>query len=380
MPRKLSKSKLVLGALSFASVIALTLGVVAAQGFGFIQRNRSDTAGGAPAKRGQPAAVTPQQLARLQEKIALVTGILDARKAEAEATGLANGWRQPYTEMLLPLSLDDLKQVGQADSLSQLSILAAETKVAAAKRAATPNALGSSSTDLVYVPIPPCRFVDTRFVGGAINGIRGYDLVTNGSTYGGSAACDPTALFGVGENSFGALAMNVTVVLPAANGGYVGIKPQAATPVTSSINWYEPNSILANTGIFTTDQTGAAAEFVVETSSSVHVLLDILGAFIAPEATPLNHQILLTSEAVAAGATFTILSPTCPVGFQVVGGGHRSSSFSGPAQLASSRPAANNSPGVVTGFNAATQWLVQGTAGGAITMESYVMCAQVPGR
>lgn len=372
MPRKISRSRLVLGALSFASVMALTLGVAAQSGF--FQQNRNEPSRVRPAaQKAQPAGVTPKRLARLQEKIALVTGILDARQAEAEANGLASGWRQAYLEMLLPLSLDDLQQLGSAGSLSQLSTLAAETKVAATKGGATITAIGSSTEDLVYVPIAPCRYVDTRNVVGPINGTRGYDLFNNGSTYGGNAACNPTALFGVGENSFGALAMNFTIVVPTAPAGFGAIKPSAAAPATSAINWYEAGAILANQGIYTMDQTGSANEFVVETSSSVHVIIDIFGAFVAPEATALDTVVV--STALSFTSTFDFDSPACPTGYSYQGSGHNWTSGSTDVWFW------QVSPNVTSGVPDRTTCRGNvNRAGASSTITCYAVCARVPGR
>lgn len=67
--------------------------------------------------------------------------------------------------------------------------------------------------DLVYKPISPCRFIDTRSVGGPINGTRSFNLNLTGATYGGQAACNPIALIG-SDILIGGFAANLTTSSP----------------------------------------------------------------------------------------------------------------------------------------------------------------------
>lgn len=337
-------------------------------------------AGQAPAAKG-PKAITSEQLVKVHKRVALVTDILNRHQAEAEAIGLASGWRQAYLETLLPLSLESLQRVRSARNLNEVSTLADEEKgsqsiAATTPTAITPTAIGSDNTDLVYVPITPCRFVDTRITGGRIvgaPGTRGFDLANSGSSYGGSAACNPTVLFGVGENSFGALAINFTIVDPVGAPGFGAIKPDAGAPVTSAINWYEAGAVIANQGIFTMDQTTATNEFIVEASQSPNVVLDIFGAFVAPEATALGVTTEQTAWSVAApGNTFNVTA-TCPAGFSVTGGGwnHNSGNFDAVSVTQSSKSGGNG-------------WQCRGvhTGAGAITQSGFceAICSRIPGR
>src|SRR5690242_19361613 len=78
---------------------------------------------------------------------------------------------------------------------------------------ATPKLLGDASTDLVYRPITPCRYIDTRNVGGPISGFRDFDLHNTGTTYGGSGSCDPkSAAPGGDPANIGAVAFNLAIV------------------------------------------------------------------------------------------------------------------------------------------------------------------------
>jgi hypothetical protein len=348
----------------FATAVALlTIGAAA-------QRPSSPgNSAQAPGRQGEPQgrAISAQQKANLHARMELARAIVDRHQPEAEARGLAIGWRQALLETLLPLSLQSLTNVQGADSMEALS-------AAVASESLEPQAFGSTTEDLVYKPIVPCRYIDTRNVGGKISGFRGYDLAFSGATYGGLAACNPTALFGVGQNSFGAIVMNMTIVHPLGAPGFAAIKPTQVAPTTSLINWYQsgPAVQVANQGILTMDQTAAANEFWIQTSDPVDVIIDIFGAFIAPNATPLDCvTTAATVQNVAAGGTFGITPPACPAGYAQVAIGCRSPSY-------------NSANWAITGF------YQPGTGGGscwgsnitgsAQNYEAYARCCRIPGR
>jgi hypothetical protein len=98
--------------------------------------------------------------------------------------------------------------------------------------------------------------------------------------------------------------MNVTIVDPSTSPGFLAIKPTAAAPTTSLINWYEagPAVQAANQGIVTIDQdVPTAAEFVIVASGPVHVIVDIFGAFIAPQWGTIATNVEFVGVAPAAG-------------------------------------------------------------------------------
>lgn len=265
--------------------------------------------------------ISHKQMERLEARIATATAIVRRLEREAKPRGLASGWRQATLETLLPLSLEGLRQVEQ--QAFNLDALASATKGAAED----PQALGDTNKDLVYTPITPCRFIDTRNAGGKINGVRGFDVDLTGSTYGGVAACDPTSLFGkVPADAIGALAMNVTLfdTSTASTPGFVAVKPAAASPTTSLLNWYDRGPVVqvANQGIVSLYQANSGSDdFVIQTSDAVHIIVDIFGAFIMPQATALQTQHPFESVVVANLAAGELESPVCPAGYALTGGG-----------------------------------------------------------
>jgi len=191
-------------------------------------------------------------------------------------------------------------------------------------------AFGGLSTELVYIPLTPCRFIDTRNVGGPLAGTRGFDLDLTGSTYGGSAACDPSASVSNNANNIGAIAINVAIVSPTVAPGFIGARPAGATTTTALVNWYESGAAVqaSNAGVVTTDQTGAANE-IEFFGSATQFIVDVFGVFAAPTATALDciYGTRATSNIPANGVANTF-APACPVGYTKVDISCDASSFS----------------------------------------------------
>lgn len=348
--------------LALVALVVLSAGVASAQATAVPTGDRIVT---------QAAGFTPEQIANMKERISLATTLVDRLEAEARSLGRADTWRQTNLEALLSMPASGLRSLRSIRSVDALD--AAITS--GTGFTSTPADFGSTTEDLVYKPIAPCRFIDTRNVGGKINGTRGFDINLTGASYGGLAACDPTALFGVNENSFGGIAMNMTIVDPTDAPGFGAIKPTAASPVTSLINWYQSGASVqaANQGIVTMDQTGAAPEFVIQTSGAVHVIIDIFGAFIAPNATPLDclaptalQASYVTANNVTTGYLYSL---ECPATHTITGGACYSSS--NPTYMLATGTSSNQ-----------LQWFcqVRNLSGVDTTTYVWARCCRVPGR
>ena len=259
--------------------------------------------------------ITPRQRENTEARIELATAIVQRFDAEAKARALSADWQRSALETLLPLSFKALERVSQ--ETADLESLAAAT--AAVRN--DPNLLGDPDEDLVFTPIAPCRFIDTRsYAAGAINGTREFDLDVAASTYGGLGVCGAAAL-NVSGDAIGAIAANLTIVSPAGAPGYLAVKPTGAAPLSSLLNWYDagPSVQVANAGIFQT--ANGVFNFVIQTSVSTHVIMDILGAFIEPEATALQTQVLTSSVDIPNQSDGGLESPDCPPGYVLTGGG-----------------------------------------------------------
>jgi hypothetical protein len=261
--------------------------------------------------------ITPELAQSALDRAARAFAIIDGVASEAKARGLGAGWRQSMLEALLPLDVESLRRI--EEQARTLDLLSAAITAAAPER----PTLGTSSGDFTFTPITPCRFVDTRNAAGKLAGVRIYGLYdVSGALYGGSGACDPDALLGVGFSQILALAMNVTIVDTSTAGapGYLAVKPDTSSPTTSLLNWYD-----TGTGVQVANQVIVKAgvdRFVIETSGAVHVIVDIFGGFVVPQATPIQTiQLPTVLMPVGVNQTAQILSAACTSGYALVGGG-----------------------------------------------------------
>ncbi|WP_056176299.1 hypothetical protein, partial [Lysobacter sp. Root604] len=182
-----------------------------------------------------------------------------------------------------------------------------------------PNALGDAATDLVFVPISPCRLFDTRLAGGAIaaNTVRSFDVtaVSDYSFQGGAASnCN-----GVGAaGSFAAAVINFTTVTPSA-AGYITAFPFGTTqPLAATVN-YGGGDIRGNLATVALDQGASANELSVYSFAQTHLVGDIIGYFINPQATALQCvEVDGTVLNLAAGAAGNAFAGSCPAGYTAV--------------------------------------------------------------
>lgn len=355
------KSRRFLGSVVLFAAVALLATPLGAQ------RNQQSSKSGASGdpSRGRPRRLTPTQADNLQERIAATMRIVDRFEGEARALGRASGWRQATVDALLSLSLAELRQVEQ----SAVSADGLPAAISAAN--ADPQLLGDPAEDLVYTPVNPCRFSDTRVIGGKITGFRGYDMDNNGAVYGGTAACHPPTIFGVANaDEVPAAVINVTLIDTTIAPGFVAIKPNALSTISSINNWYDVGQFVqnSNTAIASIEQDLAVAdEFVIQTSAPVHVITDIFGVFLPPEATALEQAFPSASVVIPSGQFGFVVTPACPAGFVITGG-----------QCASSE----NKPELTDTKIESGGWYcgARNTGGGVLSVTATAICSRVPGR
>ena len=230
------------------------------------------------------------------------------------------------------------------------------------------RALGEAGTDLVFVPITPCRLLDTRLAGGEIaaNSSRGFD-VSGAASFtaqgGDAAACN------LGSVDFAAAAINFTVVTPAAAGYLTAFPFGAAQPLAATVN-YTAGDIRGNFGIVRLDQGAAAQEMALYTFAQTHVVADIVGYFAAPVATAFDCVDRVGSTVtIGAGSNQGVFAPACLTGYTAVGGGCSASSTN--AKLITARTIGSSN-------NHFCLYLNQGSGG--IDVIAQTRCCRVPGR
>lgn len=184
-------------------------------------------------------------------------------------------------------------QVRSAMSVAALvaAVLISSTVTAAASGSGSGNAgpqstsharaasTGATSSETSFVPITPCRIVDTRrALDGAVaaRSTRTFVAATDGqlglAAQGGSGSGCPV--------SIAATAVQADVVAVGATGsGYLTVFPgDAAAPLASWLNFRDGKAI-ANGGTITLSGDGGST-FAVKASRSTHVVVDVTGYFL----------------------------------------------------------------------------------------------------
>ena len=241
-------------------------------------------------------------------------------------------WANSMAQVFAKASADALQRAAEARTFAAMNdaLLAGSnpaamqptevqpTSSSAARRIAA-RSLGDPAQDLVYVPVTPCRILDTRIAGGPIsaNSFRDFDLtdVVRFAPQGGD-----TSNCNIGDKgSFAAAALNITVVTPN-TAGYITAFPYLSSQPTAATLNYVAGDIRNGLAIVRLDQSAATNEFSVYSFAQTHLVADVVGYFREPEATTLDCVTVSATTIVPAG-THTAFSPSCPVGYTIISGG-----------------------------------------------------------
>jgi len=291
-------------------------------------------ASGVPAAAAESAkqpvrALSEVQRAELNARVQLAKAIAQNVEADALAKTSPDIWRTTLLTNLYSVRSEDLRSIAaQASTLK-----GAHQMVRAAQQrprpATTSSVLGDRSDELVFTPIPTCRFVDTRNdpADGPLqpNVPVDFDLGFTGTHYGASSTpCDLTSV----QANISALAINATVVVPSAGpAGFLTIRDSDSSEVTSFINWPSTGTPgLANAGVIGTSQvTGGNMGFEVWTpiDAKPHLVIDIFGYFsaaiISQPAAALDCGLTaISNPSIPGNAVTTVTSAACPSGYSVV--------------------------------------------------------------
>jgi hypothetical protein len=287
--------------------------------------------------RTQPSALLSTEMNRS----VLVEGLVSRWGVEIESTG-AGFTREILTEALNKLRADHLMTASMATSpTGLLDVLTKALVRPESSLTAQPKAIGSTTQDLVFTPVAPCRLVDTRLAGGPwASGVTrsyvGY-TATNFTPQGGS-----NSNCGI-PNGVAALAIEAIALYPPADGWFFLWPSNLAHPANSTFNYGPALSVVAFGTILPVD--GAASNgFKADSSQSVHVVVDVVGYFASPQGGIGTAQIadgavtnaklavgslpaaLVTTTArneisLAAGSTDSVLSPMCALTDTLISGG-----------------------------------------------------------
>ena len=284
---------------------------------------------------------------------ALAAAIVDRWQAVAIAAGAHHeAWRDVFLTHLQAMDGDTLEGVDSIttdavdaraayDQFAQAVRNATFKSYMLSKAAKEPNKLASATTEQTFVPIVPCRIVDTRNAGGAIaagttRNFRFYAAsgAENWGAQGGiaglvSSTC-PATIQPNGASSPTAAVVTVTVVTPSAAGNWIIWGGANPIPTISALNWNGPGEFKANTTVIPggsrsgTGSGGAILDFAVRYNGSTgaaHLVADLVGYFVENRATVLDcYESGITSTSVAAHGVGALLSTGCSSGWTLAGG------------------------------------------------------------
>jgi hypothetical protein len=244
-----------------------------------------------------------------------------------EAYGLpAKKWAMEMMPLFLDSSPALMQQAADAKSFDAMNSLLLKTNKLGNTEALNTKLLGDVDKDLVFVPVAPCRILDTRLVGGVMpaNTVRSFDVtaVTDYSFQGGAA----NNCGGVGAaGSFAIAAINFTVVNPVVGltggglpgTGYISAYPfLTAQPLIANMV-YKNDVNLSNLTLVKLDQGASANEMTVYTSHQTHLAADIVGYLINPVIPALEcvYTANVSVDASANGGTVNAVAPVCATGY-----------------------------------------------------------------
>jgi len=305
--------------LSVPGAHAGTSGVPAvADGSGDISRPEASARAG-PIGRTDLSHPSAAQSEEMRSRIELTRSIVQNVAADAAGKGANEAWRVGLSSVLYATPSTTLREIAAtASTLDQAHAMARADLPHGGVRGVGANSLGSTSDSLVFTPITPCRFIDTRNVGGGITTPRQFDTSLDASTYGGTTGCKLPA---GGEAS---IAANVTIVVAGtASGGFLGIRPVGSTAVTSFINWPAGGTQgWANAGIVSTARNGSGnyAFEAFASSAGPDLIVDYFGYFSAASSPgPLNCiSLKKTFVTSSIGPNVELDSDYCPSSYTAV--------------------------------------------------------------
>lgn len=254
---------------------------------------------------------------------------LSAQLRAAAAAASAEQLAFARTQQTLPAVMAALR--GDFSGDAPVIERAARQSLASGNPAELGKAFGDVDRDLLFVPLAPCRIVDTRVAGGLIAAgtARSFD-VTATSTYAGQGGTASDCGGAGSGGNYAAAVLTISVPGAAASGTLTAYALNATQPVVPTLAYAlgVPESTTTTVAL---DQGPAADEFTIFSTANTHVVVDIVGYFrngnqplfectTSPE----------TIDSVAAGATRNTVAPACPTGYTMTGTNCESSTWQMP--------------------------------------------------
>lgn len=236
----------------------------------------------AVATTAQAAEPDRERAQRREEARAVVAASLQEKMVRPAPAEAIEREARTFVRSLSDEQVEALLKEGNLDASRRIRATAVEGE---APRNVTAQALGNPESDLLFVPVAPCRVIDTRFGGGAIaaNTQRHFEIAgtANFEAQGGNAggcgipmgATTPTAA---------AVVINFIAVAPAGPGNLRAWEFGQPEPLASVINYAKVTGLNIANGVVVPIAGVASSDKDMTIQADVnatHVVADVTGYF-----------------------------------------------------------------------------------------------------
>ncbi len=269
------------------------------------------------------ATVTSPLFAVNGNRAAIIDTIVNQWKVELEAGHAGNSAQSSLQELrstLQALRADQLLAASLArtfDGMKQVFASADAAAMATVAEKSAQKLLGSATADLVYTPVAPCKLVDTRPLLVSPYGVAAYKLpMPSGSPT--TPLYDPnvagTPCVGIPISGVAALHVSATTSFAGSGSHILSLMSPSGTAPVSNVFGAGYSQV---TTLVATDINGRFRAQV--STTGVDLLVDIVGYFAPPKATPLQCiQAGITITTAPAGASNFGFSTSACNGYTVV--------------------------------------------------------------
>ena len=221
------------------------------------------------------------------------------------------------------LRSDRLLAASLAGTFITVAQVLAESRdeVSASGGKASAKVLGDSADDLTFTPVTPCRIVDTRLAGGAL-------AASTTRTFFGFASSQPQSFASQGgapsncglPSEVAALALNVAAVQPQAAGFITLWQGGVTRPASGSTVNYAAADFATATGTIVPVNSITSNQFNAWSPAGVDLVIDVVGYFRAPAATPLDcvYPVATGAGTIDVGRGMSVLPAACPAGYSTL--------------------------------------------------------------
>jgi len=319
------------------------------------------SAADASAASAQAAFVKPASRASAE---VLANAILDRWEPVAIEAGVhSSTWRDVLYTSLRLMDVSVLQSLDEVRGDTQTNAKTAYAKFTQAIRSAIMQSyqqglggkghmkLALTTNDQVFIPITPCRILDTRMIGGPPNSggpiasgtsrrfffyytesnwswaTGAFGSAGQGGAAGLATSACPGTMLTTAQGTLGSVAPSAAVAtVTAANttaaGNFIIWGGAGAAPATSAVNWLAGQAV-ANTTVIPAGGRGAVEDFAIQVngpSGQADAIVDVIGYFVENHATELDCIQLNASGPIGAGSNGFVSYPACTTGYTRTGG------------------------------------------------------------